>query len=262
MPHIGSSTFKEIGGFAPSRAEDHLDTLKFAQKGHTGVFVPKNLASGLGPHNLSDYLVQEHQWAFSIAQVLMKYGREKGQVCNWRQRSIFLFSELWYGIFSLTYLVLFALPLYALLTNKPIVDVPFPEFLLFSQPIVLIALVGLVWGHRRGWFRPGNHFFMSWQGIVLAVARWPIVLVALVNAVISVVFRGGKFTYMVTPKGARAIRHGICCGWRHPISSLAGLALVGSLAYPVVSGWRGQPTEAIGYFFSHMMSASSFPPLW
>ena len=58
---------KEIGGFRRS-VQDHLDTLRFAQHGYRGVFVSKVLATGLGPHTLSDYIVQEHQWAFSIAQ--------------------------------------------------------------------------------------------------------------------------------------------------------------------------------------------------
>lgn len=251
---------KEIGGFAPSRAEDHLDTLRFAQHGHTGVFVPKNLASGLGPHNISDYLLQEHQWAFSIAQVLMKYGRQKGQL-NWKQRCVFLFSELWYGLFSLTYLVLFALPLFALATNRPIVDVPFFMFVLFSLPIILVSIIGLVWGHRQGWFRPGTHFFLSWQGIVLAVARWPIVLVALVNAVISVVFRGGKFTYVVTPKGARAIKARDMLRVVSPYIGLGALTLASSFAYPVVSAWRDQPTDAAGYLLFTLMSATFFAAL-
>ena len=251
---------KEIGGFAPSRAEDHLDTLKFAQEGHTGVFVPKNLASGLGPHNLSDYLVQEHQWAFSIAQVLMMYGRQKGRL-DWRQRSIFLFSELWYGLFSLTYLALFLLPLYALLTNKPIVNVPFLEFMLYSQPIVLVAMVGLIWGYKREWFRPGTHFFMSWQGIVLAVARWPIVLVALVKAVISVLFQNGRFTYMVTPKGARAIKASDMLRVSSLYIGLGAVALAGSLFYPIVTTWRGEPTDAIGYLLFTLMSALFFAAL-
>ena len=82
---------------------------------------------------------------------------------------------------------------------------PFIEFMLYSIPVTIVSLSVLAWSYLRGWLRPGTHFFMSWQGIVLAVARWPIVLIAIANAIISLVFRQGRFNYLVTPKGNRAL---------------------------------------------------------
>ena len=43
-----------IGGFQPTRAEDHLDTVVLAAAGYTGVFVPEIIAEGDGPRGLRD----------------------------------------------------------------------------------------------------------------------------------------------------------------------------------------------------------------
>ncbi len=249
------SHLKEIGGFAPSRAEDHLDTLKLAQAGHRGVFVPKVLAEGLGPHNLSDYLAQEHQWAFSIAQVLMKYGRQKA-LLDVRQRTIFLFSELWYSIYSTSYLLLFLLPLIALMVNEPIVRVPFIEFMIYSLPVTLVSIGILAWAYRRRWLMPGTHFFMSWQGIVLSIARWPIVLIAIANATISLVFRQGRFNYLVTPKGGHAL------STRGTLRTIAPYVVLGvvSVAVPMIYATLGRDPDgnAAGYVLFSLMSAGFF----
>ena len=246
---------QEIGGFAPSRAEDHLDSLRFVQAGYRGVFVPKVLAEGLGPHNLSDFLAQEHQWAFSIAQVLFKFGRDKG-LLTLRQRLVFLFSELWYFLYSATFLVLFLIPLLALLSGRPVADVPLTEFLQRSIPVTLASLTLLAWAYSRRWFKPGTHFFISWQGILLGFARWPIVLVAIVEATISVLFRQGRFTYLVTPKGGAAL------SVRNALRSIAPYALLGLIsAFVPIFYWatgRDPEGHAAGYVFFALLSAVAF----
>ncbi len=246
---------KEIGGFAPSRAEDHLDSLRFVQAGYRGVFVPKILAEGLGPHNLSDFLAQEHQWAFSIAQVLFKFGRDKGLLTA-RQRTVFLFSEIWYFLYSATFLSLFLIPLLALMTNRPIVNAPLFEFILRSAPVTLTSLALLVWAYSRRLFKPGTHFFISWQGILLGFARWPIVLLAIASATISVLFRQGRFTYLVTPKGGAAM------SVRTALRSLAPFLVLGLVsAFVPVIYWKvgGDPVgHAAGYVLFALVGAIAF----
>src|SRR4051794_38084723 len=55
-----------------------------------------------------------------------------------------------------------------------------------------------MWRWSRRWFQPQG-LGLSWRAMVLEIARWPIVLWAVVNAVLRV-----KRPYMITPKGARA----------------------------------------------------------
>ncbi len=64
---------KEIGGFQPTRAEDHLDTVFLAAQGYQGVFLPEVIAVGDGPENFETYIGQQFAWAFSMIQVLFTY---------------------------------------------------------------------------------------------------------------------------------------------------------------------------------------------
>jgi cellulose synthase (UDP-forming) len=246
---------QEIGGFAPSRAEDHLDSLRFVQAGYRGVFVPKVLAEGLGPHNLSDFLAQEHQWAFSIAQVLFKFGRDKG-LLTLRQRIVFLFSELWYFLYAATFLILFLIPLLALLSGQPVANVPLIEFIMRSAPVTLTSLALLAWAYSRRWFKPGTHFMISWQGILLGFARWPIVLIAIAEATISVLFRQGRFTYLVTPKGGAAL------SVRNALRSVTPYVVLGLIsAFVPIVYWRmgyDGPGHAAGYVLFALMSSVAF----
>ena len=77
--------------------------------------------------------------------------------------------------------------------NRPIASVGFVQFLLYFMPVVLTSAV--MWCEARRWFQPAG-LRLSWRGIVLQIARWPVVLWALVNVVLRV-----KRPYMVTPKG-------------------------------------------------------------
>ena len=43
-----TSAIREIGGFQPTRAEDHLDTVVLAAHGYRGVFVPELIAVATG----------------------------------------------------------------------------------------------------------------------------------------------------------------------------------------------------------------------
>jgi cellulose synthase (UDP-forming) len=52
-----------------------------------------------------------------------------------------------------------------------------------------------MWCWSRRWFQPSG-LRLSWRGIVLEIARWPVVLWALINVVLRI-----KHSYMITPKG-------------------------------------------------------------
>ena len=185
----------------------------------------------------------------------MLHGRDKG-LLTFRQRAVFLFSELWYGLFALTYLVLYALPLVALVTNKPIVTIAFTDFVMYSTPVTAAAMVGVGWGYYKGWYRPGNHFFVSWQGVLLTAARWPIVLMAIFNALISVVFQNGAFTYMVTPKGSRALASRDSLRIAVPYIVLATIPIIITLLYPRVAA--GTTHQAAGYVLFALFSTALF----
>jgi cellulose synthase (UDP-forming) len=196
---IGSHTayrtaaIREIGGFQPTRAEDHLDTVVLAAHGYSGVFVPELIAVGQGPHDLATYLRQQFAWAYSMIEIFLQHTPRLIRRYTRGQALQFLFCQSWYLLWSGSVAVLWALPAIALLVDRPIAQVGLGRFVVFYLPVILAST--LMWCEARKWFQPAG-VRLSWRGIVLQTARWPVVLWALINVVLRI-----KRPYMITPKG-------------------------------------------------------------
>lgn len=224
---IGSHTtyrtaaVREIGGFQPTRAEDHLDTVVLAAHGYTGVFVPELIATGDGPHDLTTYLRQQFAWAYSMIQIFLQHTPRLLRRYTPGQALQFLFCQSWYTLWSVSLALLWVLPAVALLVNQPIASVPVGRFLVYFLPVILAST--LMWCEARRWFQPGG-VRLSWRGIVLQTARWPVVLWALINVVLRI-----KRPYMITPKGK-----GVAAGPR-AISIYGPYILLA--AFPLAAVW-------------------------
>lgn len=199
---IGSHTsyrmaaIREIGGYQPTRAEDHLDTVVLAAHGYRGVYVPRVIAVGDGPTTFSTYLGQQFAWAYSMAQILFEHTPRLLRHYTAAQAFQFLMAQTWYTLWSLACLTLWALPLISLASGAAIADVRISDFLLHYVPVVATATA--MWWWSRTLFQPQSVRW-SWRWLVLEAARWPIVLWAIVNALLHV-----QRPYMITPKGSRA----------------------------------------------------------
>jgi cellulose synthase (UDP-forming) len=199
---IGSHTtyrtaaVRAIGGFQPTRAEDHLDTVVLAAAGYTGVFVPEIIAEGDGPADLGTYLGQQFAWAYSMVQIFLQHTPRLVRHYSPAQAFQFLMAQSWYLLWSLSLAVLWVLPIVALLTGAPIAHVALSQFLVYHMALLLAST--LMWWSSRHWFQP-HGIGLTWRGILLEVARWPIVLWAVVNVLLRI-----KRPYMITPKGVRA----------------------------------------------------------
>jgi cellulose synthase (UDP-forming) len=184
---------RQIGGFQPTRAEDHLDTVYLAAAGYRGVYLPKIIAVGDGPENFETYLAQQFAWSFSLMQVLLFH---TPKIIKKMPRSIalqLLFSETWYPLWSVSMFILFIAPLLSLLFNQQIAQLSFWEFSFRSILINSVALLSFIWTQK--WHQP-KRLTLSWRSILLHVARWYIVLAAIIQAIMRV-----KKPYMVTQKG-------------------------------------------------------------
>ncbi len=220
-----TSAVQEIGGFQPTRAEDHLDTVVLAAHGYRGVFVPEIIATGDGPEDFGTYLGQQFAWAYSMVQIFLHHTPRLLRRYPRRLAAQFLIAQSWYTLWSLSLAVLWTLPLVALWFDAPIAHVQLSQFLAFYLSLVVVST--LMWWTSRPWFQPqGVH--LSWRAIVLETARWPIVLWAVINVVLRI-----ERPYMITPKG----RHDIIARGRRvygPYIVLAVAALmVAILADPV-----------------------------
>jgi len=190
------SAIREIGGFQPTRAEDHLDTLCLAGRGYEGVFLPEIIAVGDGPETFETYLAQQFAWAYSMFQVFQTHTPRllKNRQLNLRQSLQFLFAQTWYPFWSCSMLTMFLLPVGALAINAPVAHVDFWIYLAHYLPLSAVNLVTWFWS--RKWFQPREGALLSWRGIILHIARWPVVLSALLQAILNV-----QKPYMITRKG-------------------------------------------------------------
>jgi cellulose synthase (UDP-forming) len=230
------SAIREIGGFQPTRAEDHLDTVVLAAHGYEGVFVPELIAVGDGPDGFRTYLRQQFAWAHSMIQIFLRHTPGLVRRYSLRQAFQFLFCQSWYTLWSISLAVLWVLPTVALLSHRSIASVKLGDFLLYFVPVMLVS--SLMWSETRRWFQPTG-VRLSWRGIVLSVARWPVVLWALLNVVFRV-----KRPYMITPKGqqGQAGNGAVLYG---PGLALAGVPLValwvfyGSAGSGAIQGYYG-----------------------
>ncbi len=187
------SAVREIGGFQPTRAEDHLDTVILASRGYEGVFVPEVIATGDGPETFETYIGQQFAWAYSMITVLFRFTPRLIRNYTPRQAVQFLFVQTWYTLWSVAMCLLFCLPSVALLANTSVSRTTFWDFVAHSFPQAAVAFI--VWRWSKKWFLPRG-VSLSWRGVVLHVARWPVVLSALVQVLLRV-----KKPYMITRKG-------------------------------------------------------------
>jgi cellulose synthase (UDP-forming) len=239
---IGSHTtyrtaaVREIGGFQPTRAEDHLDTVMLAAHGYRGVYVPEIIAEGEGPENFGIYLQQQFAWAYSMMQIFLTRMPKLLFRHTLRQSLEFFFAQSWYLLWGLSIAVLWLLPAIALLGNTSIVEVPLSEFLAYYLAVLATTL--LMWWWSREWFQPRG-LLLSWRGCVLELARWPIVLWALIN----VVFRVSR-PYMITRKG-HSMSEDLAPASRlyGPYLTLAAVSLGAIIVWNVFLG----PTDSQGY---------------
>jgi cellulose synthase (UDP-forming) len=198
---IGSHTsyrmtaVRKIGGFQPTRAEDHLDTIVLAAAGYTGVYVPEVIARGDGPADFGTYLGQQFAWAYSMVEIFLRHTPRLVRRYTPAQSLQFLMAQSWYLLWSLSLATLWALPLVALLSDHTIAKVSLWQFLVYNLPVVLTS--SLMWWWTRRWFQPAG-IGLTWRGVVLEVARWPIVLWAAANVLLGV-----TRPYMITRKGKR-----------------------------------------------------------
>ncbi len=201
---VRTAALKKIGGLGPELAEDHSTTLLMNAHGWRGVHAINAIARGDGPQTFSDMITQEFQWSRSLIVILLQYTPKYISSLPFKLKFQFLFSQLWYLFFSLMMLLMFILPIGALLADEPLVNIPYPYFFLYSA-VLTVVLVVIAWRLRTfGVLRPCGVRILSWEGILFLFARWPWSLIGALTGVRDW-FAGTISTFRVTPKGSASV---------------------------------------------------------
>jgi len=113
----------------------------------------------------------------------------------------FLFSQLWYPMFSFFMALMFAMPIIALLRGENFVEVTYPAFLAHMAPLSLVLVLMAYRWRASKTFRPVDAKILSWEATLFLFARWPWALLGTVSAIRD--WLTGSFVdFRVTPKGA------------------------------------------------------------
>lgn len=197
---VRTSALRQIGGLGPELAEDHSTTLLMNAGGWRGVHALNAIAHGDGPSTFTDLAIQEFQWSRSLVTIMLQYSRNYVPALPAKLKFQFLFSQMWYPLFSVLMAMMFAMPVVALLSGHPLVNVSYPEFMLHFLPSGLLLIVFVFFWKATGTFRPYNSPAFSWEGFAFLFLRWPWSLAGCLVAVRDRI-TGSFVDFRITPKG-------------------------------------------------------------
>lgn len=246
------AALRRIGGFQHTWAEDHHNALRLNAHGMPGVFSPDAIAVGDGGACFADAMVQEYQWARALTQILLKYFPRDGRTLPLRMWLQFAFTETWYPLYGLSFFMGWLSPIVALLTERPMARVNYFQFVGMQSAAAVLSLLLIMWIKRRGWLRPRDSAIVTWRTAFLVLARWPFILMAVVEAVIGWILNR-DFPIRVTPKGTRGTK-------ALPLRVLAPYIVIiaGCLLAVAFHLLRGHAREVDGYVFLALWYAALY----
>ncbi len=188
-----------VGGLGPELAEDFSTGFAMNAAGWRGAFAIDAIAHGEGAFNFTDGVRQEFQWSRSLVNILLQWSPGYWGRIPWRLRLEYSFCQLWYPLFGTQAMAWYFVPISALLTKSPWVNVSYPDFLLHFAPSFLACAPAVMWIKRQGWLRPVDASPIAWETILFQFIRWPWVLCGMAAALVGFVTRR-EFSFRVTPK--------------------------------------------------------------
>lgn len=243
---VRTQALKDIGGIGPELAEDHSTTLMMNAHGWQGAFQIDAIANGDGPATFADCMVQEFQWSRSLTMILFQWTPKMWGGLSLRHKAQFLFSQLWYPLFSSVAFVGFLVPIICLWIDRPIVSINYWVFMAFAISLAIANTIPALALKRFGCLRPRDARVISWEEPLFTITRFPWVLAGIFNGIYTVITRR-QLTFRVTPKG-----------------SLSGIPLRTRIVAPyiVLSGMTSlavifiKAKNATGYYYLCLVAAT------
>jgi cellulose synthase (UDP-forming) len=206
------SALQETGGFPThSITEDFELSITLHERGWRTAYLPKVLASGLGPEDMAAYTTQQLRWARGCLSALPRILRAR---LPWRLRAQYLLSGL-YWLSGWTVLFYMAFPVVRILFGiQPLAHLTAPEFLLHFVPYFVVAL------STAALAGAGSYTFTA---LALAAASFWVFMVA---SLLTLARKRGSFK--VTPKtGAHSRQPRAVAPALVAIAILAGVSIWG-----------------------------------
>ena len=197
---VRTKALKDVGGLGPELAEDHSTTMILAAGGWKGVHAFDAIAIGEGPATVTDLCTQEFQWSRSLVSLLLFHTPRYFKSLPLKLRCQFLLCQLLYPIIASVMLILYLVPIAAILFDIRYANVTYPDFI-FHIAVPTIAMITFSIALKRdGFYRPVTGRVWSWEKMLFPMLQWPWVLWGCIMALRDRVF-GGFVDFRITPKG-------------------------------------------------------------
>jgi cellulose synthase (UDP-forming) len=201
---VRTTALKSTGGLGPELAEDHSTTLMMNAHGWRGVHAVNAIAGGDGPQTFPDLAMQEFQWSRSLTAILLNYTPKYIGKLPTKLKFQFLFSQIWYPLFSLMFLIMYLMPLGALFFDQAYVHIEYPYFFLYSAALAALLVLMTTRLRAFGVLRPSGAKILSWEGLLFLFARWPWSLIGTCCAIFDYL-RQSSIDFRVTPKSKNGV---------------------------------------------------------
>lgn len=184
---------KEIGGYAPTIAEDYLTSMYFSSNHWKGIYHPEILAQGLGPTNWTDYYNQQMRWSYGLYEILFKHSHHHFPRITTLQKINLFFSQMFYfsGLATFTGFILTTLYLIFGINSA---NIHFLEWCIYALPAYFSSIITYIFLHRY-YINPSKEPAISILGGFLSIAAGIIYAVAFINFIMR-----KKLTYKITSK--------------------------------------------------------------
>ena len=200
---VRTKALKQVGGLGPELAEDHSTTLLLNAAGWRGIHALDAIAIGDGPATVADMITQEFQWSRSLVTLLLEHTPRYLPALPVRLKAQFLFCQLLYPLFALTFAAMYLLPIAAVIFDISYASVTFAAYLGHALPTLTVILWIAFSIRADGLFRPFDAKVVGWEKVLFVLLQWPWVFWGCVTAVSDRVT--GRFVdFRVTPKGEAA----------------------------------------------------------
>lgn len=247
---VRTQALRQIGGIGPDLAEDFSTTFLLNAAGWQGAFAIDAEAHGDGPNTFAAMIVQEFQWARSLATILLWLVPRNIRRLRLRLKFRFLYALSYYFLLVGATTAGLVLAPVAAVTGLPWINVNYLAFLAHAWAIslCLLAIVALL--RRRGLLRPPRAPLISWENWLYSLTRWPFVGLGILAALLEFV-RPKPVSFKVTPKSAEGLEP-------LPAKLVMPFAVISGVSAAAAIAGEHAGTAAPGYVFLSTLAGIAY----